>query len=154
MLDVAADVWANDNPPLRPRFPADPAVEIAPKAPAAPEAPLAPTKEVEGLGGTVDNSNVGIEWSKGIADQGEPFETYVETQIPDAKELPATAKTFDQFDEATGTAISDKTLNTLSMSYIRNPQRIYWQLKQYVDAAADYEPRRKMTSIRARYSPR
>jgi hypothetical protein len=141
MLDVAADVWANDNPPLRPRFPADPAVEIAPKAPAAPEARLAPAKEVEGLGGTVDNSKVGIEWSKGVADQGEPLETYVETQLPDARELPATAKTFDQFDEATGTAVSDKTLNTLSISYIRNPQRIYWKLKQHVDAAADYEPR-------------
>ena len=141
MLDVAADVWANDNPPLRPRFPDDPAVEIAPKAPAAPESPLAPAKEVEGLGGTVDNSKVGIEWSKGIADQGGPFETYVEAQLSNAKQLPTTAKTFDHFDEATGTAISDKTLNTLSMSYIRNPQRIYGQLKQYVDAAADYEPR-------------
>ena len=143
MLDVAADVWANDNPPLRPRFPADPAVEIAPRAPAAPEALLAPAREVEGLGGTIDNSNVGIEWSKGIADQGEPFETYVEAQLPNAKELPPTAKAFDQFDATTGTAVSDKTLNTLSVSYIRNPQRIYWQLKQYVDAVADYEPRAK-----------
>ena len=143
MLDVAADVWANDNPPLRPRFPDDPAVEIAPKAPAAPEAPVAPAKEVEGLGGTVDNSNVGIEWSKGIADQGEPFETYVEVQPPNARDLPPTAKAFDQFDEATGTAISDKTLNTLSVSYIRNPQRIYGQVKQYVDAVADCEPRAK-----------
>ena len=141
MLDVAADVWTNDNPPLRPRFPADPAVEIAPKAPAAPEAPLAPPKETEGLGGTVDNGKIGIVWNKGIADQGEPFETYVETQIPDARELPATAKTFDQFDEATGTAVSDKTLHTLSISYIRNPQRIYGQLKQYVNAGADYKPR-------------
>ena len=147
MLDVAADVWANDNPPLRPRFPADPAIEIAPRAPAAPEAALAPAREVEGLGGTVDNSNVGIDWSKGIADQGEPFETYVETQLPSAKELPPGAKAFDQFDEATGTAISDKTLNTLSVSHIRNPQRIYWQLKQYVDAAADYQPRAKLDVV-------
>jgi hypothetical protein len=137
MLDVAADVWANDNPPLRPRYPGDPAIEIAPEPP---EAPFATPKEVEGLGGTVDNGNIGIVWGKGIAAQGNPFETYVERQIPTADAMPATAKTFDQFDEATGTAISDKTLNTASISYIRNPQQIYWRLKQYVDAAADYEP--------------
>jgi len=58
--------------------------------------------------------------------------------------LPPTAKAFDQFDRATVTAISDKTLNTLSVSYIKNPQRIYWRLKQYVDAAVDYEPRPKI----------
>ena len=141
MLDVAADIWANDNPPLRPRFPADPAVEIAPKAPAAPEAPFAPPKEVEGLGGIVDNSKVGIVWVKGIVGQGGPFQTYVGRQLPDTRELLPTAKTFDHFDDATGTAISDKALNTLSIGYIKNPQRIYWKLKQYVDAAADYEPR-------------
>jgi hypothetical protein len=84
-------------------------------------------------------AKVGIEWSKGIADQGGPFETYVEAQLSNAKQLPTTAKTFDHFDEATGTAISDKTLNTLSMSYIRNPQGIYGQLKQYVDWSAPLE---------------
>jgi hypothetical protein len=141
MLNVAADVWANDSPPLRPRFPADPALEIAPQALTALEAPLAAPKEAEGLGGIVDNSKVGIDWSQGIRDQGDPFETYVEEQVPDAKELPATAKTFDQFDEGTGTAISDKTLNTLTITYMRNPRQIYWRLKRYVDAAADYEPR-------------
>ncbi len=140
MLDVAADVWANDNPPLRPRVPADPALEISPEAPAAPEARLAP-KETEGLGGIVDNGEVGVVWSGGIKDQGQPFETYVEAQIANSKQLPATAKTFDQLDLATRTAVSDKTLNTLSFSYIKNPQRIYWRLKQYVDEAADYESR-------------
>jgi hypothetical protein len=140
MLNVAADVWANDNPPLRPRFPADPVVEIAPEARAALEAPLAVPKDIEGLGGIVDNSKIGIVWGKAIADQGDPFEAYVEAELPEANGLPATAKTFDQFDRATGTAISDKTLNTLSISYVRDPQRIYWRLKQYVDAAADYEP--------------
>ena len=141
MLDVAADVWANDNPPLRPRVPADPALEISPEAPAASEAHLAPGKETEGLGGIVDNGEVGVVWSGGIKDQGQPFETYVEAQIANAKQLPETAKTFDQFDLATRTAVSDKTLNTLSFSYIKNPQRIYWRLKQYVDEAADYESR-------------
>jgi hypothetical protein len=141
MLDVAANVWALDSPPLRPRFPADPALEVTPKTPAAPEMSLASAKEVEGLGGTVDNSQIGIVWGKGIKAQGAPFETYVERQLPNANQLPATAKTFDQFDEATGMAVSDKTLNTLSVSYIRNPQRIYWWLTRYVDAAADYTSR-------------
>jgi filamentous hemagglutinin len=57
--------------------------------------------------------------------------------------LPPTSKTFDKFDATTGEAISAKTLNTLSVSYITNPQRIYWRLKRYADAAADYEPRAK-----------
>jgi hypothetical protein len=141
MLDAATDIWANANPPLTPRFPFDAATEIAPETSAAPEAPLAPSREVEGLGGSVDNSEARIVWSAGIREQGKPFETYVGTQFPNARQLSATATAFDQFDSATGTAISDKTLNTLSVSYVRNPQQIYARLRQYVDSAADYEPR-------------
>lgn len=54
--------------------------------------------------------------------------------------MPETSKTFDQIVRATGTAVRDKSLNALRFSYVRNPQRIYWRLKSYVDAAADYEP--------------
>ena len=144
MLDVAADVWANDNPPLRPRFPADPAVEVAPRSAAAPEGLLAPDKEVEGLGGTVDNREVGIVWDGGMQGQGIPFQTYAEKELPNATELHPLAKTFDQFDEVTGTAVSDKTLNTLSVRYIGDPRQIYSQLKQYVDAADIYRPRAKI----------
>jgi hypothetical protein len=158
MLDVAADVWANDNPPLRPRFPADPSVELTPKPPSAPEAPIepeeaprpevaprpeapaAPDREVEGLGGIVDNGEVGIVWDGGIKGQGDPFQRYCERQLPNSEALPETSKTFDQIVRATGTAISDKSLNALRFSYVKNPQRIYWRLKSYVDAAADYEP--------------
>jgi hypothetical protein len=32
-------------------------------------------------------------------------------------------------------------MNTLSVSYIKNPQRIYWRMKGYVDATVDYKPR-------------
>ncbi|MHB8884774.1 MAG: endonuclease toxin domain-containing protein [Methylovirgula sp.] len=38
-------------------------------------------------------------------------------------------------------AISDNTLNTLSVTYIKNPQKVYGQLKSYVDDVADYRPR-------------
>jgi hypothetical protein len=161
MLDVAADVWANDNPPLRPRFPADPSVELTPKPASAPDAPLepeeaprpeeasrpeapaAPDNKLGGLGGIVDNSEVGIVWEGGIKRQGDPFQRYCERQLPDSEALPETSKTFDHIVRATGTAISDKSLNALRFSYVRNPQRIYWRLKSYVDAAADYEPRTK-----------
>ena len=60
---------------------------------------------------------------------------------PDATELAANAKTFDHFDQTTGEAISDKTLNTLSVSCIKDPRRIYGQLADYVDEIIDYEPR-------------
>ncbi len=60
MLDVASGAWAIDNLPPRVRFSAEPKVEIEPTAPA--EAP----KEVEGLGGIVDNSEVGIDWKGGV----------------------------------------------------------------------------------------
>jgi hypothetical protein len=37
--------------------------------------------------------------------------------------------------------LSDKTLNTLSVSNIRKPLQIYNKLRGYVNATADYEPR-------------
>jgi hypothetical protein len=55
--------------------------------------------------------------------------------------LAANSKAFDQFDETTREAIGNKTLNTLSVSYITYPQRIYGRMVRYVDEAADYEPR-------------
>ncbi len=136
MLDVAGGVWASDNLPPRVRFSAEPKVEIEPLAPA--EAP----KEVGGLGGIADNSEIGIDWKGGIKDQGDPLEGYIERQNPDATELPPTSKTFDEFDITTGEAISAKTLNTLSVGYIKKPQIIYWRMKNYIDSAADYsDPR-------------
>src|SRR5262249_29492262 len=106
-----------------------------------PAAPLEAPNEIEGLGGTVSNSEAKIEWSKGIKDQGGPFEDYVEKENPDAVGLPPTSKAFDAFNPVTGEAISAKTLNTLSVTYIKNPQSIYGKVAGYVDQAADYQPR-------------
>ena len=53
--------------------------------------------------------------------------------------MAANAKTFDHFGEATGEAISDKTLYALTFNYINRPQAIYSKLKGYIDQAADYE---------------
>lgn len=104
-------------------------------------APEEAYQEIKGLGGVVDNSEVGIEWNNGINQQGGPFQRYVAKENPDAKEMPANSKTFDQLNETTGEALSDKTLNTLSVSCIKSPQKILGRLKRYVDAAADYDPR-------------
>jgi hypothetical protein len=158
MLDVAGAAWAVDAAPgfrasTKPSFenepiaPAEPVSrETAPQESAPHEpAPQEPTRQdIEGLGGFVSKEEVGIEWNKGIHDQGGKWQIWVGKQIPDATELPPGSKTFDHFNEVTGEAISDKSLNTLSVSYIRYPQRILSKLKGYVNAAADYDrPRAK-----------
>lgn len=55
--------------------------------------------------------------------------------------MPPNSKTFDFVEVATGEAISNKTLGTVCMNYIRNPQQIYKKVTGYVDAAVNYEPR-------------
>lgn len=135
MVDVGGAAWAVDNIP--PRL----SPSIGPSVEDLPAAPVALPKEIEGLGGIVDNSEAKIDWTKGIKDQGSGWEEYVSKETPDATELAANAKTFDHFDQTTGEAISDKTLNTLSVSCIKDPRRIYGQLADYVDEIIDYEPR-------------
>jgi hypothetical protein len=136
MVDVAGQAWAFDNVPPRRRLPSKiPAFGNPPAAPA--NAP----KDFKGIGGFVYNSRAKIRWRRGIKDQGNNWSDYYGEQNPDARELPPGSKTFDHFRDATGEAISEKTMNTLSVSYIKNPQRIYRQVARYVDAAVDYEPR-------------
>jgi hypothetical protein len=137
MLDVAGAVAVGTNsapPNVRPAT-AKPELEL-PRA-----APEEAYQEIKGLGGVVDNSEVEIEWNKSINQQGGPFQRYVGKENPDARELPSNSKTFDQFNDVAGEALSDKTLNTLSVNYIKSPQKILGRLKRYVDAAEDYQPR-------------
>jgi len=139
MLDVAGTAWAfgNASAPLRVRPSLEPSIDVE-------LTPSPEPKEVEGLGGTVSNDKVGIKWNKGIKDQGgdgnSGWEGYIGKENPDAKALDPTSKTFDLFEETNGEAISAKTLNTLSVSYIRYPSKILSQLKRYINAAADHEP--------------
>jgi filamentous hemagglutinin len=93
------------------------------------------------LGGIADNDEAGIVWNGGIIDQGIPWERFVAMHKPGVTVLRANSKAFDHFDDDRGDAISAKTLNTLSVTYIKKPQKIYGKLKVYVDAAADYTPR-------------
>jgi hypothetical protein len=93
------------------------------------------------LGGVADNNEVHIIWNGGIIDQGDPWEVFFGEKTPQAKRRLPGAKVFDYFDQASGLATSAKTLNTVSVTYIRSPQKIYGKLAGYIDAAANYKPR-------------
>jgi hypothetical protein len=132
MVDVAgtASLFGN-GPPGRPYK--KPAVEEVPGA------PLQAPEEVERFGPIVNNSDVKIVWRKAIDKQGEPLEDYLEKENPDLIRLKPKATTFDLFNQISGEAISAKTMNTLSVSYIKKPQRIYGDITDYVNEALDYE---------------
>ena len=127
----------SEGPPRRIRPSQEPTVEEVPIAPA--QAP----KEIKGLGGTVENSEAKIVWGKGLKEQGsEGWQPYVASQIADAAPKSETSKVFDLFNQITGEAISDKTMNTLTVARIENPPSIYRKLKFYIDDAENYdEPR-------------
>ena len=111
-------------------------------------APAQAPKETKGLGGTVDNSEAKIVWGKGIKEQGsEGWQPYVASRIPDSTRLPETSKAFDHFNEITGEAVSDKTMNTLTVARIKNPQSIYYKLKTYIDDAKNYDEPRVDTDV-------
>lgn len=100
------------------------------------------TEPVGQLGGIVHNDEVGINWDGGIEGQGLPWERYSGRKNPLTEDLLPESKTFDHYGEKLGQAISDKTLNTLSVTYIRKPREIYGQMRGYIDAAADYNSHR------------
>jgi len=61
--------------------------------------------------------------------------------------LPETSKAFDHFNEVTGEAISDKTIYTLTVGYIKNPLSIYRKLTGYFDLAKNYDEPRVRTDV-------
>jgi hypothetical protein len=101
--------------------------------------PVYVPKEVQVSGDLVDDIDAGM-WNAGIKEQGNAWEVYNARVDPDAEMLMANSKTFDLFNGKTGEAISAKTLNTLSVSYITNPYKIYQKMMGYINEAADYEP--------------
>jgi hypothetical protein len=139
MLDVAGTIALFDNPPpTRPR----PATK-----PRAEEPPPTRFKPIEGVefGAIVDRETAGIVWRKGVQEQGigegeRGWEKYVASQNPGAKLLPPRSKGFDLFNETTGEAVSAKTLDTKTAARITKPQKIYEKMKEYVDAAVNYQP--------------
>lgn len=112
--------------------------------PAFDEAPSGPPqlpKEMEGLAGIADRTDANFQWNGGIASR-KKFEGYIAEQDPNFEQLRDGSKTFDLINRSTGEAISAKTMNTLSATYIKNPQEIYRRVTRYVDAAANYQPRK------------
>ncbi|TDN42325.1 DUF637 domain-containing protein, partial [Azoarcus indigens] len=87
----------------------------------------------------VDRQETGIEWGKGIQNQGMPWENYLASQLPSGARLPPAFKTFDFYDVSTGTAISAKTLDTATAAKIANPSQIYSSLKGNIDAVAKFD---------------
>lgn len=83
--------------------------------------------------------DAGISWGKGIAAQGYPWEDFIAAQLPADARLPAKFPTIDFFDDATGRAISAKTLDTTTASRIARPEQIYNTLKGYVDKLIDFK---------------
>jgi hypothetical protein len=139
MLAVAGTASLfSEGPPQRVRpSTTKPAFEEAP--PTRAEA----LKEIEGLGRIVNNSETKIDWKKGLKDQNGEWEDYFERMNPDARRLRPGSKGFDHVKDATGEAISNKTLNTLSVTYIRDPREIYRKVTRYADNTINYERRTK-----------
>jgi filamentous hemagglutinin len=81
---------------------------------------------------------VPMKYGQGINAQGMPFEEFVAGQMPAGTRLPPNFKTFDFYDPSTGSAVSVKTLDTMTPSRIVNPQQVYSSLKTSVDAAAGF----------------
>ena len=79
------------------------------------------------------------QWGKGIREQGMPFEDAMGAQLPAGARLPENFKTWDYYDDATGRAISVKTLDTTTDARIETPSQVYYRLKSTVDKAAQFE---------------
>jgi CDI toxin restriction endonuclease-like domain len=89
----------------------------------APATPPQRPKEIEGTGRIVDNSEANIAWGKGIKEQSGNWEDYIANENREASKLRPGAPVFDHFNVETGEAISAKTLNTLTVNRIKNPQK-------------------------------
>jgi hypothetical protein len=139
MLAVAGTASLfSEGPPQRVRpSTTKPAFEEAP-----PHAPKRLRKS-GGLGRMVDNSETKIDRKKGLKDQNGEWEDYFERMNPDARRLRPGSKGFDHVKDATGEAISNKTLNRLSVTYIRDPREIYRKVTRYADNTINYERRTK-----------
>lgn len=97
--------------------------------------------ETKGLGGVVSLGETGVEFGAGVAKQGRPFETFVQSKLPPGTiDLNAIKSNFSTFDHLTpdGIAVSDKTLNTAAKTYSERPASITSTLNRYVDDMVDF----------------
>ncbi|WP_413727926.1 hypothetical protein [Sodalis sp. RH19] len=88
---------------------------------------------------TVKLADTGIKWGYPIDKQGLPWEKFLEPNFTKGSKLTKNFQAFDFYDPATRTAISAKTMNTLTTAKIAKPQKIFGDLKKYVDDAANFK---------------
>lgn len=96
--------------------------------------------DARGLGGVVSIGEIGMQWGKGIAQQGGPFERFVQSKLPAGTiDLNKIKNNFSTFDHLTpeGLAISTKTLDTSAKAYAKAPE-ITRTLDKYVEAMIDF----------------
>jgi hypothetical protein len=106
------------------------------------------------IGDIIDNEKAKIVWGRGIEGQGLPWQRFNARMDPKTRELPANSKVFDRFNDASGEAVSDKTLDTLCMGYIQKPDEIFRKMKGYIDETADYAPRTRLEPLPSAISSR
>ncbi|MFE1573089.1 endonuclease toxin domain-containing protein [Comamonas odontotermitis] len=102
---------------------------------------LTGSMEVEALGGVVAKEATGVEFGKGINGQGKPFESYVQSQLPEGTiDLNIIKSNFKTFDHLTpeGVAVSTKTMDTVGSVTYQNPNRITSTLNGYVDDMVNF----------------
>ena len=89
----------------------------------------------------IPNSQIGIQWGKGISNQGKPWEAYVQSKLPDGSinlnDIKSNFKTFDHL-LPDGTAISSKTMDTVGSKTYQNPSKITYTLNKYVDDMVNF----------------
>ena len=94
----------------------------------------------------IPNSQIGIQWGKGISNQGKPWEAYVQSKLPDGSinlnDIKSNFKTFDHL-LPDGTAISSKTMDTVGSKTYQNPSKITYTLNKYVDDMINFKQDQK-----------
>ncbi len=84
-----------------------------------------------------------IPWGKGNHTVGTAWEDHLASSMPHLRKLDGPAGspyflTFDFFDNATGTAISAKTIDLFGTSFATKPNAVYRKLEGYIDKAASF----------------
>lgn len=91
--------------------------------------------------GVLSNRDINIRWGEGIANQGNPWEAYLQTTLPegtiDLNKIKPNFRTFDKL-LPDGTAISAKTMDTVGSKTYQDPKRITYQLNKYVDDMVNF----------------
>ncbi|USO01586.1 MAG: hypothetical protein H6849_00855 [Alphaproteobacteria bacterium] len=95
------------------------------------------------LGETIGRTMVRVGHPRGeflgnVHTQGMSFEDYVGRMFRSQDRLPPNFKTFDFFHRPTGSAISVKTMDTLTAAKLANPRQVYYSLKRNIDAVRGF----------------